>query len=115
MPDFNCQIEVRAASSPWTDPYVLGGPGTTFPVVRSSYVARRGMVADPTAVETNSLNVQAIVTYWLSNRRPNEGFVLQQRMVDGRGASHENSDSCTNIYSNATLELVVRRFVPREP
>jgi hypothetical protein len=113
MAAFSCQIEVRMGSAAWTDPYDVGGPGTTFAVVPGPYASRVGMVSDPAATETNSLNVQGIVTRWLTRGEPNNGFVLKQRMLDGSGPSNANSDSCTNIYSNPTLALTIRRFVPR--
>jgi hypothetical protein len=109
-----CALELRTGAEAWTDPYFVGGSGTAFAVrAGGSNVARNEVrVADRSNMI--SFNVRNIVTGWLSRGEANNGFVLKQTRIDGSGPSGENNNSCTNIYSGATLTLTIRRFIPRE-
>ncbi len=112
-----CQVEWTRVDAPWTDPYDVGGPSTGFaaPPVRLGSDGRlplRGSFDEGVVGPNIEFNVTAIVQDWVLGRRPNHGFVARQVQERTGASAGANDDSCTNIYSNATLHLQIRRAVP---
>ncbi len=110
-----CVIEISAVGEAWTDNYVIGPAGTSFPRSARTRGVERNDVRGADRTNMLMTDVTDIALGWLARREPNHGFRIRQNKVDGSGISHENNGSCTNVYSDAMLALTVRRFAPREP
>jgi len=111
-----CVLELRGAATAWLDPYVRGPAATadiaTEPRLRT---VRLPQLATATATAM-TVDITSIAIGWLTSPRlPNHGLVLVHRKPDGSGPRHDNSDSCTDVYSNAQLVLTYRPFVARAP
>jgi hypothetical protein len=108
-----CNLEVRAAATPWLDPYVAGPAATAdIPAARDVPTVRLPLLQTDSSEEV-SVDVAAIVNAWRVRSRPNNGLLLTHRKRDGASIDHTTNDSCTNTYSNASLTLTIRRIVPR--
>lgn len=111
-----CEIQLLAAAEDWAAGETRGGPGATIRTRGGPY--RRSMVGttDGRMVAGRTfMSATGIVTGWLTNREPNFGFVFKQTRPGGGGPDRARNDTCTARFSNARLDITIRRFVPRSP
>lgn len=110
-----CQLAVARATEDWVTGYQSGPDGTTIravPFRRNDFNNHIvGSVGFDQGVTRLERGIAAMVQDWVLGSRPNFGVVIHQEEPEGAMAA-ANDRSCTTVFSNFTLELSIRRFVP---